>query len=361
MLGPLPWLILSWLVGPAPVIDSNSVVEGLPPADLTTRNEPQKTKQNADPKLTPKKRKTCVDGDENCKFWADSGECENNPSYMLQHCKLACGNCAGERAAEMKIVAKAAGAGGDIKNRCAREDADNIPILPRGGVTQVFTRIETDPDINKMFDVTIVSRDPWIATLDNFVSQEESQEMLDSLKEDFERSSSTGKKTDEGTFAKEFNSYRTSFNAWCNNYPCRGTNANKILQKRIADLTLTEVRHQEYFQVLDYSPGQYYKQHHDFIPGQLTMPCGPRVFTAFMYFNEVEEGGHTYFPTLNISVEPKPGRLLLWPHVLDSNMEKMDGRTEHEATAVIKGKKYAANAWVHLYDFQKYNAKGCTG
>jgi len=35
-------------------------------------------------------------------------------------------------------------------------------------------------------------------------------------------------------------------------------------------------------QILDYGPNQYYKQHHDFIPGHMEMPCGPRILTAFM-------------------------------------------------------------------------------
>ena len=67
------------------------------------------------------------------------------------------------------------------------------------------------------------------------------------------------------------------------------------------------------------------------------------------------------FNNLNISVRPKAGRMLLWSHVKNSNVESMDGRTEHEAMPVIKGTKMAANAWVHLYEFRKYNALGCTG
>jgi hypothetical protein len=40
---------------------------------------------------------------------------------------------------------------------------------------------------------------------------------------------------------------------------------------------------------------------------------------------------------------------------------QQDPRTNHAAAAVIKGKKYAANAWIHLYDFAKSNLWGCTG
>jgi hypothetical protein len=42
-------------------------------------------------------------------------------------------------------------------------------------------------------------------------------------------------------------------------------------------------------------------------------------------------------------------------------LPQQDPRTNHAAAAVIKGKKYAANAWIHLYDFAKSNLWGCTG
>ena len=38
-----------------------------------------------------------------------------------------------------------------------------------------------------------------------------------------------------------------------------------------------------------------------------------------------------------------------------------EDRTYHEACTVTKGVKYAANAWVHLYNFAVPNLWGCTG
>lgn len=37
--------------------------------------------------------KECVNTHELCAFWASIGECENNPTYMLQECMLACKKC----------------------------------------------------------------------------------------------------------------------------------------------------------------------------------------------------------------------------------------------------------------------------
>lgn len=60
-------------------------------------------------------------------------------------------------------------------------------------------------------------------------------------------------------------------------------------------------------------------------------------------------------------MKPKRGRALLWPSTLDEDPEAQDGRTQHAALPVKKGIKYAANAWIHLYNFQIPNLWGCTG
>ena len=44
-----------------------------------------------------------------------------------------------------------------------------------------------------------------------------------------------------------------------------------------------------YPQVLQYEVGQYYGGHHDFIPAHSRLPCGPRVYTLFMYLSEVSK------------------------------------------------------------------------
>ena len=62
-----------------------------------------------------------------------------------------------------------------------------------------------------------------------------------------------------------------------------------------------------------YGVGQYYQGHHDYIPAHAQLPCGPRVYTLFMYLSDVDEGGETAFELLKVSATPKRGRALLWP------------------------------------------------
>ena len=57
------------------------------------------------------------------------------------------------------------------------------------------------------------------------------------------------------------------------------------------------------------------------------------------------------------------GRALFWPSVLDNDPSAVrtqsDHRTTHEALTVTKGQKYAANMWLHQFDFQSALAAGC--
>ena len=91
------------------------------------------------------------------------------------------------------------------------------------------------------------------------------------------------------------------------------------------------------------------------------MPCGPRLYTFFLYLSDVEEGGQTAFNKLGFEVEPKSGRAVLWPSVRNDDPFTADPRTKHEAKPVLKGEKYAANAWLHMYNFKAPFRVGCTG
>jgi hypothetical protein len=84
-------------------------------------------------------------------------------------------------------------------------------------------------------------------------------------------------------------------------------------------------------QILKYSPGEYYDPHCD------AGPNVPRVVSALLYLNEVEEGGETEFVNFDIKVKPKPGRLVIFP----SNYAY-----RHAARLPKKGTKYVAVFWM---------------
>lgn len=118
----------------------------------------------------------------------------------------------------------------------------------------------------------------------------------------------------------------------------------------------------ESFQILKYDEGQFYRTHHDSSGGKKTTSAGHRILTFFLYLNDEElEGGETRFTSLDISVKPKKKRALIWPSVMNEDPDQSDNRMYHEAMTVIKGTKYAANHWIHMYDFRNANKWGCNG
>lgn len=287
----------------------------------------------------------CKNIHEDCCFWAATGdECEENQEYMLRECAPACQLC--------HLL--------DIRLRCP-EVPGNDPVYKPGDLNRLFENIVDNADGKgeytkynpKALSRPKLNRDgiaanmndaidgPWIVLLENFVSDVEADALIAAgAKKGYERSSDVGAENPDGSHEDEINEGRTSENAWCDEELCHEDPIINPVIERIAEVTLTHKDNHEELQLLRYEPGQFYNQHHDYIEYQQQLPCGVRMLTVFLYLNDVEEGGGTSFPFLDITVQPKKGYALIWPSVLDEDPEKKDRRTEHEALPVLKGIKY---------------------
>jgi prolyl 4-hydroxylase len=62
---------------------------------------------------------------------------------------------------------------------------------------------------------------------------------------------------------------------------------------------------------------------------------------------------------MDLTILPKAGRALLWPSVFDSDPMNDDIRTSHEALPVEAGIKFAANGWIHQFDYVFAQSRGC--
>ena len=291
----------------------------------------------------------CKNQHRDCSFWASIGECEANPSYMKRSCAPACATC---------HLLK-------FENRCPFPDGlEETAVFKPGDMGRVFQDIKSG--VWDVYKPIILSEDPWIVVFDDFLSAEEAEHMIEvghSL--EYKRSADVGKKNFDGSFDKAISSFRTSENSWCNK-TCREDPIMVKVDDRIERVTTVPYMNSEYLQLLKYEPNEYYKKHHDYIMQHHTdkMPCGPRVLTLLLYLNDVEAGGGTSFPDLEgggVEVQPRRGRAVLWPSVRDDDPRMRDIRTMHEALPVERGQKFAANAWLHLYDFKTPHTKGCTG
>jgi len=294
-------------------------------------------------------RNDCINRHELCAFWVVLGECKANPSYMTLQCAPSCQTC--------HLI--------DMKKRCPIDPNAKPAFAPNGELNAMFQRI-----VDGYFDqyAPVIHHRPeegekdglWIVTFDNFLTDKECDRLIELGYElEYKRSLDVGGKKFDGTFDTHLSSGRTSENAWCQN-KCEKDEVTIAVTKRMENVTTVPVGNYESLQILKYTEGQHYNQHHDFIGHQVGRQCGPRVLTFFLYLSDVEAGGATSFPKLGIDVMPKKGKALLWPSVLDSNLEKIDSRTHHAALKVEKGTKFAANAWMHLYDYMGPNEIGCT-
>jgi prolyl 4-hydroxylase len=134
------------------------------------------------------------------------------------------------------------------------------------------------------------------------------------------------------------------------------------LYDRISEITTVPADNFEHLQMLKYEETEFYAAHHDLLGlDPVISACGPRILTFFIYLSDVEEGGETNFPELNMAVVPKKGRAVLWANVLDKDLETQDNLTKHEARPVIKGRKYGANSWIHLKNYREVNLWACSG
>jgi len=225
-----------------------------------------------------------------------------------------------------------------------------------GDLNQLFTNLTTLEDF-KQFEPKVLSRPdylegnseentdykvgPWVVVLENVISEQEAERLIElGRKRGFKQSYDVGKVKADGSYQSRVHQGRTSTTAWCQGECWNDTHAQQVMQ-RIANLTHIPQENSEYLQLLQYEEGQSYVKHHDYIPEHKDRQSGVRLMTVFLYLNDdVEEGGGTNFPGLNITVQPKRGRALLWPSVLDEAPDERDDRTIHQALPVVRGVKY---------------------
>jgi prolyl 4-hydroxylase len=123
----------------------------------------------------------------------------------------------------------------------------------------------------------------------------------------------------------------------------------KIIEGKIATLMGIEPAHGETIQGQRYAAGQQFKPHHDFFftteaYWEEQKNCGgQRTWTAMMFLNKPEAGGHTFFPKAGVRITPRPGNLLVW-----NNMDATGQPNEfslHQGCPVEEGVKYIITKW----------------
>ena len=154
--------------------------------------------------------------------------------------------------------------------------------------------------MSKKTSEIILHNDPKVSIQENLFTKQECQHLINLGKPHLENSVVSDSK---GGY---LSSGRTSRTAWISHFQDKIT--TKIATK-IADLVKIPIENAEKFQLVHYGETNEYRAHYDSWDhdgSDKTLRCikygGPRMVTALIYLNDVEEGGSTKFTKLDLDV-----------------------------------------------------------
>jgi hypothetical protein len=189
----------------------------------------------------------------------------------------------------------------------------------------------------------VLNVDPMVATVDQFLSATECGQIIDLAR------GATQRAKVSLDAAAGIIPGRSGFNCWL-----RYRDHPVVMQigRRISSLVGIPLEHAESLQVIHYDPLQEYRAHYDAY--DLTSPRGQRscrfghqrIVTVLLYLSDVLEGGSTAFPKLDLMVEPKGGRAVIFNNV-DKSLLCPHPASLHAGSPVLKGEKWACNIWFH--------------
>lgn len=199
-----------------------------------------------------------------------------------------------------------------------------------------------------MMKQKILSQEPLIITIENFLSDDECQELITSDTRDLEPS----KVTLGGSKNTIDENYRSSTGYTKKETPIVTEILNRIKQQ--FDISSTRC---ENVGVVHYDFGQQFKTHVDYFSRPdasdetIDPNCehgGNRCATIVIYLNDVNLGGETYFPWLDLVIKPSKGTLLYFEYGYDDY--KSNVQTHHCGMPVLSGEKWAITIFVREQD-----------
>lgn len=129
------------------------------------------------------------------------------------------------------------------------------------------------------------------------------------------------------------------------------------LSLRIAEIVGNSLEYAESLQVIHYSENEQYTPHYDAWDkaterGQRCMAKGgQRMVTCLLYLNDVEEGGGTSFPNLDMEIRAKKGRMIVFHNCREGSTVRHPDSL-HGGMPVLRGKKWACNLWFRELPYQ---------
>jgi prolyl 4-hydroxylase len=178
-----------------------------------------------------------------------------------------------------------------------------------------------------------------IFTIENFLTDEECDHVIELTEKNNTRSSVAGK----GKESSKYDKGRTSSTSTLSD--------NDPIVKKINEKICTELKintsYSEPTQGQIYEVGQEFRHHQDTFDKEVyhnyCLSSGQRTWTFMVYLNNVEEGGETNFPIIDKTFTPLKGMAVVWKNSNGKGTE--NSAAMHAGFPVKKGKKIIITKW----------------
>ncbi len=128
----------------------------------------------------------------------------------------------------------------------------------------------------------------------------------------------------------------------------------RLMQSRMCAQAAVSPACAEHLVVLRYLPGEEYRPHRDYLSAAALSAnrpeAGQRMRTICVYLNEVDAGGETEFSLLNLRIEPRIGRAVVFDNL--DQQGGPDANSLHAGLPVIAGEKWLATLWLRQHRYR---------
>ena len=205
-----------------------------------------------------------------------------------------------------------------------------------------------------------ISQKPWIAELPSFLTPEECAHLIRLGEQMGMKQSKVGASTKDSYVDSKSRTSTTSFLRKGHD------DIVKRIESKCSLVSCHPATHMEPLQIVKYSPGQFFREHHDYFKenelkdknGKRKGPKYQRTITIFIYLNDLkddEKGGSTSFPKAHppIKIKPEMGKAVMFRNVSPAN--EIDELALHSGESVNFSTKYGCNVWMtsHPYSTHK--------
>lgn len=215
----------------------------------------------------------------------------------------------------------------DKSHRCLREET-----LAKNYMNSPEAKIE------------IINSEPYIIRIHDIISDQEAEHLRRLA---FPKLSRSTIQTKTGLTTSDFRIAKT---AWLSH---KSDPIVFNIERRLSNLLGLNFHESEEIQVVNYGLGGFYGPHLDSaressIDNYNSVPISnlinnDRLATILLYLNDVEAGGSTVFPRLNITVLPIKRSAVFWFNIRKNGFS--DERTLHIGCPILLGSKWIATKW----------------